>query len=276
VSDFLAVLAFVWIPFAGAAAFSLTAAPLGAVLSLRDEILLGLALPPVGTAAIVAAVLVGLPPENTLLLYLVAVAAILAVSLFLPQRRGGAVNTARWRAALLAAIFCGAEAATILMSAGSTRVEAHVQHLLRGELLTIGAPGLLVFLFLTALLFLLGFRFRGLIYALAMDEEGLGIKVGARGRGTLLAFRTLSAVIIAAGVIWVGPLLTLGLLAVPTMLWERRVRGLGPHFLGVLFIGLLGVVIGFLLSIVVDMPPVPVVVLALFVVGGLGLLVTRR
>ena len=55
-SDFFLVLAFAWIPFAGAALFALTAAPLGALLSLRDEVLLGLALPPVGAAAIVTAV----------------------------------------------------------------------------------------------------------------------------------------------------------------------------------------------------------------------------
>lgn len=95
-SDILLILAFTWIPFAGALSFSVAAAPLGAMLSLRDEILLGLALPPVGTAAIVAAVWVGVPDEATWALYLVAVAGILLVSLFLPRKNGRCSGSPRW------------------------------------------------------------------------------------------------------------------------------------------------------------------------------------
>ncbi|MCP4550305.1 MAG: hypothetical protein GY835_27915 [bacterium] len=273
-SDLLAILAFSWMPLAGALALGLTAPPLGAVLSLRDEILLGLALPPVGTAAVVAAVFCGVPAENTFALYLCAVSAILIVSLLLPRRQGQRAS-GRWRAALLAAIFCAGQAATILMSATSTRVEAHVRHMLRGELLAIGGAELTAFLVLTLVLLGFGFIFRGMIYALALDEEGLAIKVGAGGVGTLLTFRALAAVLIAAGVIWIGPLLTLGLLAIPTMLRERRVQGLGAHFRAVMLIGVLSVLLGFLGSIALDLPPTPMVIALLFIVGGLSLAIRR-
>jgi ABC-type Mn2+/Zn2+ transport system permease subunit len=267
-SDFLTVLLFSWIPFAGALAYSLTAAPLGAMLSLRGEILLGVALPPVGSAAIVLAILLGVPGEQTLVLYLCAVAGILVVTMLLPHEGRGPGGSPRWRAGLLAAIFCAGQAVTILVTAVSTDVEAHVQHMLRGELLAIGPDGLAAFLVLTVLVLAAGVRFRGLFFALALDEEGLRVRFGRRARALLFAFRALSAVLIAAGVIWVGPLLTLALLTVPTMLQERRPTGFVPHFLWVIASGALAVCAGFSGSIALDLPPVPVVVSALFVVSG--------
>jgi ABC-type Mn2+/Zn2+ transport system permease subunit len=274
--SFLAVLAFTWIPLVGAFAFSLTATPLGALLSLRDEILLGVALPPVGAAAVVAVVLFGVSPDNTLALYVAAVVAILIVSLALPAKGRTLMSSVRWRAALLASVFCAGEAATILMSALSTNVEAHLQHMLRGELLAIGGPGLIVFGVLTVVLFGLGYRFRGLMYALGIDEEGLIIRLQDKGHYAILVFRTVSAVLIAAGVIWVGPLLTLGLLAIPTMIWERHARSLAGFFFGVIVIGGLSVLLGFAASIALDLPPVPVMICALFAVGGLFVLFSRR
>lgn len=271
-SDFLIVLMFTWIPFVGAATFALTAAPLGALLVLRDEILLGLALPPVGAAAIVFAVLLGVDPESSLPLYLAAVFAILVVSLLMPRKGGRSFSSSRQRAGLLVGIFCAGEAATLIMGAASPRVEAHVHDMLRGEVLAMGQGELWGFVLLTGLALLLGFRFRGLLFALALDEEGLNIKLAGRGQSAVLVFRCISSLLIAAGVIWVGPLLTLGLLAVPALMWERGARGLASFFRGVILIGTSGVVAGFLLSIVLDMPPVPIVVGMLFLVGGIFIL----
>lgn len=275
-SDFLAVLAFTWIPLAGAFAFSLTATPLGGLLSLRDEILLGVALPPVGSAAIVGAVLFGVDADNTLALYISAVIAILVVSLILPAKGRTLMSSVRWRAGLLASVFCAGEAATILMSAVSTNVEAHLQHMLRGELLAIGDFGLVAFGVMTVILLVLGYRYRGMVFALGIDEEGLVIRLQEKGRYAIFVFRVVSAVLIAAGVIWVGPLLTLGLLAIPTMLWERHARSLAAHFIGIIAIGSLSVLIGFAGSIVFDLPPVPVVICALFLVGSIFAISSRH
>ncbi len=266
-SDFLLVLQFSWVPFAGAAIYSIIAAPLGAVLSIRDEILLGLALPPVGAAAIVLAVTLGVDTESSLVLYLCAVMAILLVSLFL-LGRGHQGTSGRRRAMLLAGVFCAGEAATLLMGAASPRVEAHVHDMLRGEVLAMSVPELYGFVILSLVALVLAFRFRGILFALALDEEGLLVRFGSQGQRALLAFRVMSALIIAAGVIWVGPLLTLGLLTVPALMFEGVARGLSSLFSGVSVLALLGTVVGFSVSILLDIPPVPVVVLMLFLTGG--------
>jgi len=268
-SDFLAVLEFSWIPFTGAAIYSMTAAPLGAALSLRDEILLGLALPPVGAAAIVFAVMLGVPPESSLPLYLAAVTAILLVSMLLPGRSAQGTSGRR-RAALLVGVFCAGEAATLLMGAASPRVEAHVHDMLRGEVLAMSIPELSGFVALTLLALGLAFRFRGILFALSMDEEGMLVRYGSRGRQALLGFRVAGALIIASGVIWVGPLLTLGLLAVPALMLEGRSRGLASLFRGVILLALIGTTVGFLVSIALDIPPVPMVVAFLFGCGALA------
>ncbi len=274
-SDLLIILQFTWIPFAGAAVYSLTAAPLGAVLSLRDEILLGLALPPVGAAAIVFSVMLGVDPESSLPLYLAAVTAILVVSLLLPGRNARGTS-GRWRAVLLAGVFCAGEAATLLMGSASPRVEAHVHDMLRGEVLAMSHMELGGFIVLTLLALGLAYRFRGVLFALALDEEGLLIRHRARGKRASLAFRVAGALIIAAGVIWVGPLLTLGLLAVPALMFERQARGLRSLFAGVSVLALVGTVVGFLASIALDTPPVPMVVAMLFLCGGVSWGLRRR
>ncbi len=274
-SDFLMVLQFSWIPFVGAAIYSVTAAPLGAFLALRDEILLGLALPPVGAAAIVFAVSLGVDPDSSLILYIAAVSAILLVSLFLPGR-GAQGTSGRRRAMLLAGVFCASEAVTLLMGAVSPRVEAHVHDMLRGEVLAMSVPELLGFVGLTFLAMILAFRFRGILFALALDEEGLLVRYGSRGRRALLGFRVAGALIIAAGVIWVGPLLTLGLLAVPALMVEGQVRGLNSFLTGVSLVALAGTVVGFLASIALDIPPVSMVVVVLFLVGAVPAVLNSR
>ncbi len=273
-SDFLTVLHFTWIPFVGALFFSTTAAPLGALLSLRDEILLGLALPPVGAAAIVLAVMLGVDPESSFPLYAAAVTAILVISLVVPGRlqQGGGT---RQRAIWLVGVFLAGQAASLLMGAASPRVEAHVHDMLRGEVLTMDRVELTGFVALTLLALGLAFRFRGWLYALALDQESLLIRHGGLGRRFIVLFRVAGALIIASGVIWVGPLLTLGFLAIPTLMWERRARGLGGLVLGVILVGVAGTLLGFSASIATDMPPVPMVVAALFVTGGAARLLRR-
>ena len=273
-ADFWIVLQFSWIPFVGAAIYALTAAPLGSVLSLRDEILLGLALPPVGAAAIVFAVMVGVAPESSLPLYVAAVVAILLVSLLLPGP-GAQGTSGRRRAMLLAGVFCAGEAATLLMGAASPRVEAHVHDMLRGEVLAMSVTELMGFVILTAVALVLAFRFRGVLFSLALDEEGLLVRYGARGRRALLGFRVAGALIIAAGVIWVGPLLTLGMLALPPLLFEGRARGLADLLVGVALLALTATVVGFVASIALDYPPVPMVVAGLLAVGFLARLLRR-
>jgi len=274
-SDFIAVLMFSWVPFAGAATFALTAAPLGALLVMRDEILLGLALPPVGAAAIVLAVLLGADPGDPFPLYVAAVMAILTVSLLMPRKGSRNFSASRQRAGLLVGIFCAGEAATLIMGAASPRVEAHVHDMLRGEVLAMGQGELWGFVVLTVLTMTLGFRFRGMLYALALDEEGLNIKLAGRGKQAVLVFRCISSLLIAAGVIWVGPLLTLGVMAIPALMWEGSAWGLSNFFRGVILIGVGGVVGGFIISILIDMPPVPIVVVMLFL-GGWGSMLLRK
>ncbi len=268
-SEFLNVLAFSWIPFACAVIFALTASPLGAILSLRDEIMLGIALAPVGTAAIVTAVWMGIPADATVALHLCAVIGILAVSLIMPRKTSRSAGSPRRRSAFLAAVFCAGEAVTILVSSVSTSVEAHMRHMMRGELLAIGRSELAVFAALTTAVILLGYRYRGYLYALAIDEEGLVARERRRAGKMIFGFRLFSAVIIAAGVMWAGPLMTMGLLAVPAMLYERRAGSLAWLLLGAGLIGVAGVTAGFTGSILLDLPPVPVVIAALFLFGGL-------
>jgi hypothetical protein len=65
-------------------------------------------------------------------------------------------------------------------------------------------------------------------------------------------------------------------MAIPTIMLERRPAGIVTHFLRVTTVAVVAVIAGFAVSIVADVPPVPIVVLGLFVVGGCVFVLSRR
>lgn len=264
--EFLFTLSFAIIPLVTAVAFAFVAAPLGATLSLRNEILLGIALPPVGSSVIAGAMLVGVSPDATILLYILAAVALFLIMILLPLNVGKKRISMRRRELILAALFCIGNTLTLIFMALSPSVESHFKNLLQGELLAVTTLEMIITIVISLTLFVLGIKFRGILFAYSLDEEGLRITEKSYNTITIL-YRAAATLIITGGIILIGPLLTTSLLIIPAFFIEQRSRGLEHFIITSIIVGILGTVAGFLISVRTDLPPAPVAVCAIIACG---------
>ncbi len=247
---------------------------LGSVLHLRGEILLGLALPPAGSAALALAVLLGVPRENTAALYLVAGMALFLLVTFLPQGSGRRRRSYRQREIVLATVFSLGHTLTLLFMALSPDADAHLRHLLNGEILAV-RPWELALAATTSLgLVALSILKRGQLFAFALDEEGFSLKA-QRPRLFAVSYRLAAVVIVTGGVILVGPLLCTALLVLPPLFAEKAARGMESYLRSGVVIGLIGTSAGFLAAIGLDLPPAPVAGVGLLLSGLASMLLVK-
>ncbi len=266
-SEYFFTLSFALIPLMTAINFAVVAPPLGATLSLRNEILLGIALPPVGSAVIAGAMLLGVSPDAMLLLYILCATALFLLMILLPLNVGTKRISMRRRELILAALFCLGNTLTLLFMSLSPHVESHFKNLLQGELLAVNTIELIVTAVISLSLLIVGIKYRGVLFAYALDEEGLKIKEKSYTTITIL-YRGAATLIITGGIVLIGPLLTTSLLIVPAFFIEQRSRGLEYFMITSSILGIIGTIAGFMIAVATDLPPAPVVVCSLAVGGA--------
>ncbi len=266
-NEYWFTLSFALIPLLTAVTFAVVAPPLGATLSLRNEILLGIALPPVGSAVIAGAMLLGISPDAIIFLYILCAMALFLIMILLPLNVGKKRISIRRRELILAALFCLGNTLTLLFMAMSPHVEAHFKNLLQGELLAVNTLELIITAIVAFMLLVAGIKYRGILFAYSLDEEGLKIKEKSYNTITVL-YRAAATLIITGGIILIGPLLTTALLIVPAFFIEQRCRGLEHFIVTAIVLGVLGTIAGFMIAVARDLPPAPVVVCAI-TLGGI-------
>ena len=133
-----------------------------------------------------------------------------------------------------------------------------LEALLFGDLLTVGWPDVarVMFAFLT-LSWLLCSRYRELVY-LGVDPEG-AISAGLPVRGLRLALSAVTAVVIVSAMAAVGVILVIGLLCAPVLPGLRRVGSLRAAMVQAALVGLALSGGGFLLALLLNLPPGPLI-----------------
>jgi zinc/manganese transport system permease protein len=267
-SELTFMLSFYMIPLLTALVYAVIVPPLGAALYLRNEILLGIVLPPFGSAMIGLAVILGIPVENRPLLYSIVAGSLFLLLTVLPLGYASTGNTSGKKEMVLAAVFVFGQTFTYLFMHISPHVHANLSYLLSGEILATGSMEFWTALFWNALLLCISWLYRGVIYSYCLDEEGLRI-LEPRFKHIEIAYRSISAVVITSALVCIGPLLTTILLVLPPLLGEKSASGIGFFFIMAVGIGVLGTLAGFIVSIVIDFPPVYMISSVLFATGGL-------
>ncbi len=271
-ADFIAVLAFSAVPFAAAILFALLLPPLGAGLHLRNESLLGIALPPAGSALLALFTAVGLSGgggeahSHNPAAFLGIAAGLGVLVATLPPGAGPRRISLRQRALLLAAVFAIGNAALLLIMALSPQAQAHLFNVMSGEILAVGTGELVFSAVLALAMTALFVRFRGHFLAYFLDEEMLRVRA-RHHRVVALAFHLIAVIAVTAAVLLIGPVLCTALLILPALLTERRSTGLVRYLAAAAIVGAAGTALGFSTALWFDLPPAPTSTAGVLVAG---------
>ena len=271
-TDFLALLSFSFLPLVLVITFSTLTPAMGALLAIRNEMMLALALPSVANAGMALGLLCGINPEHELSLYGFATVTTL-LSIFGASRiRNGASN----REIYLAALFIGGQILSSTFSALSPVANSHVSHLLNGEILAAGSLITTLLTIIGTLIVALAIVNRNSIFAWCADSEFF--MVGAkRYHLFVIAIYVVMAITITLGVATIGTMLVTALLVLPALWGNVGKGGIHTYLALVTGIGITGGIGGFLVALAIDFPPAVSAAVGIGAVGiSLRLSLLRR
>jgi ABC-type Mn2+/Zn2+ transport system permease subunit len=271
-SDFLALLSFSVLPLVLITAFSFLTPAMGAVLAIRNEMMLALALPSVANAGMALGLFCGIDPEHVLSLYGFATFATLLSIVGASRVRNSVSN----REIYLAALFVGGHILSSTFSALSPVAHSHVSHLLDGEILAIGSTETGLLATICAVFMVLAILNRHGILAWCADSEFF--RVGApRYHLFLFAIYAILATAITLGVATTGSLLVTALLVLPALFGNVGKGGIHKYLVLATGIGVTGSIAGFLVALAIDFPPAISAAVGIGAVGiGLRVLYMKR
>jgi len=271
-NDFLLVLSFSIFPILTTIIYATVIPPMGAILYLKNEVMLSIALPSFGSAVVAFCILIGVS-ENTIIQYVLVILFIFVMLnlLSIVYEKAGSLKK---RELLLAAVFISGNAFTYLFMAISPHVNANISHLLSGEVLAIQLNNCVLIFIVSALLLALAYPYRGVIYAFCLNEESFMINV-RHYKWVIVAYRFILACWITSSILLIGPLLTTTLLILPPLFCEK-VSGMDRFFTMNIIIGVSSVTIGFITALIIDFPPTYVISITFLIIGGISILLAPK
>ena len=242
---------------------------IGALMFLRREAFLGIAVPQFAAAGIALGLLLlpwfpamsdyfldhGHPPMSYLLPF-AAGAACFALAVF-----GAVAKGSRNSGAVLAGAFATASAMSVLFLTAAPAGNNLAETMMRGEVLLLDVHGLVVLssASLLCLVFLIFFRKVLLVSAFDPDQA---VSLGMPVRLVKVLQLLLIGFTIGAGVMTVGPILVFGLLFLPPLAARSLAQNLSQFLIHVLAVGVGSVLLAWPMSLELDWPYGPSAVCA--------------
>ncbi len=246
----ISLLAFSIVPLLLVIATAAVIPATGALLSLRNEIMLALALPSVANAATALVLVTGLDADNSLILFPVATTLTLAAILpFVSGHTGGRLRELR-----LAGLFTGGQVCTMLFSALSPHAHNNISHLLNGEVMAAGVPETTAITIGAAVLLAAGILRRQVLYSWCADETFFRTTAPRYRLFVVIVYSSIAATV-TVGVATVGPLLVTALMVFPALFGDSGKKGVNRYLTTVIITGITGSIAGFLLALGLDLPP---------------------
>lgn len=266
--DFLMLLSFMIIPIAITLLFAVVLPPVGTVLSVRNELLITLSLPSAAAAVLALLALAGIPETMTPLR--IALTTLLLLGLYSLLLKGITAPVKRQTA--LAGILVGSQALTRFSVALKPSLEGEFRELLNGEMLAVSNGDLTAVAITTVLLAAALIRFFPLVRTFALDEQFL-LRFPKLLKGISGGTRLASTLLVTLGVVTIGPLLTTALMVLPSLFTDTKKRGFTAVMISATLVGLAGILVGFPVALLADLPPAYVIAVVLVPVGILSRLI---
>jgi len=246
--DFSEVLLFSLMPLFMTISVSLLTPVIGAVLSIRNEIMLALALPSLANAGIAIAGFCGIGTDQNILLYLFATLfTLVVVSLTISFR-----CSVHQRELRLAGLFIAGQILSLLTNA--VKGDTHSTSFLKGEVMASGVTETVIVAAISVGILVLGFVFRTSVFSWCADEEFF--RTGfMRYSVFMISVYTIITLFVTIGVAMTGTLAVTALMVLPALLGDSKRGGISSYMVTVTIIGVLGSVSGFLCALALDLPP---------------------
>ena len=153
----------------------------------------------------------------------------------------------------IATLYALAAAATILFLNAGAVGPGHVEVLLKGEILSLGARELRIIAVIFGAVLMVLAVFRRPFMLVSYDREA-ALSLGYRPRLWDLVFFGLVGTAISVGVLTVGPLVIFGLMVLPPLAARRLARNMTSLYLIASSLGIISTSVGFFLAYRLDWP----------------------
>lgn len=241
----------------GSAVLGLVSPVVGAHLILRRRVFLGLALPQVAACGVAFTfwlyheiALSHVAPGERLLAMFGSLLFTLGGMGLLAYLDRHATGTAEGR---LATAYALASALTILFVVFNPTGELEILNLLKGEVIALSKGELKLLSVVYGLVLVAFILFRREFLLTSFDRDLAFLFTGGNVRWSVLLY-LLSGIAIAVGVIMAGPLLVFGFMVLPPMAARSLAKSTRAFFSLSCLLGLLTAVLGFYLSVRLDLP----------------------
>ena len=262
-NEFFLTLQFSWIPLLGILFLSLLLSLLGSIMTLRQEIISSLAFPQATQGIASLWILTGIHINNPLILLVLTLPIVYTLFHWGQKTWQKKFYSLDLYYGLL---LISGGAITLLSNSLIWNGSNRLSKLLSGEIMALSFEELLligsVFLLITTI---------GLIYSQSWfsfftDPTYLSWRYPQRTKNLLRLYQMGVVLGIGLGVVLLGHLITTSLLILPAIFSLAKTIGLHRFLWYNSFINMLGTLLGFLLAIILDMPSVPIIILALILI----------
>ncbi len=262
-SELLALLQFMWMPFLVALLFSSTLPIVGTALAVRTELMVAVALPMLSGCILALLAALGLP-EHFVLLRIGLTVPLVALLYWLVMKL---VTAPSVRQLMLAVLWVGSEAITRLLVAANPAMDGTFSQLLAGEILAIGAVELIATALLSLVAVALLFGGYRPLRSYLLDPMELR-RFPALFARTDLLFKVVVTALVVLGTVTLGPLVTTALMIFPALGADNGRSGLLTALRWAALLGATAVVLFFPVALLVDLPPAYVVAAGLLLLCG--------
>ena len=259
-NDLFLTLQFSWIPLLGILFLSLLLSLLGSIMTLRQEIISSLAFPQVTQGIASLWILTGIHIDQPFILLLLTLPMVYILFHWgqkIWQKKFHSLNL--YYGLLL--VFGGA--ITLLSNSLIWNGSNRLSKLLSGEIMALSLKELLLIIGVFLLINVIGLIYSQSWLSFLTDPNYLSWRHPQRTKNLLRLYQMIVVLGIGLGVVLVGHLITTSLLILPATFSLTQTFGLRRFLWLNSLITLLGTLLGFLLSIILDIPSVPIIILAL-------------
>ena len=262
--EYKEIFLFSLIPILGTLVFAYWLSPLGGLLVVKNEIFAAIALPTLAHGLASLLLLSHLiSTKNEVFLVIATLFLMFIIDLMIPK-----INQKFHLPELTyGGLFVFGSTASMFTLTTSWQSQSHLKNVFSGEIMAISIYQLAIVFALALLLGIVLYFLRGYLFHIVWNERDRHFS-NLWGYKLTFFFHSLSKIAgITLASIICGPLLATSLLIIPSLFFIKKTAGIEKFLFRVTLTGIVASLLGWVLALLLDLPPIPFISLGLILVG---------